>query len=101
MYGLGAGLRTVCLRKSAIAVDGLGFFCLFWSGFRHSSPPLPTAVTGCTLGVGVEGPHPIFGVGSSKKYVSEKVGSVGGLYEGKFMTKWGTTLLLIGSYRQC
>ena len=38
------------------------------------------------------------GVGSSEKVVSEKVGTVGELYEGKIMKKWGGTSLLIASY---
>ena len=43
MYGLGGGSGTVFFRKLDVMIDCLGFFCLFWSGFRqtalHSPPP--------------------------------------------------------------
>ena len=44
-------------------------------------------------------------VGSSKKYVWERFGTVEGLREGKIMKNWGMTKgmpsLLIASYREC
>ena len=52
----------------------------------------PTPITRCTFC------PPIFGMGISKNYVSEKVGTVGERYKGKIMKKWGRTSLLMGSY---
>ena len=49
-------------------------------------------------GGGAGGTPPVLGVGSSKNYVSEKVGTMGELYEGKITKKWGRASLLIGSY---
>ena len=35
--GVRGKFRTIFFRKLAVTVDGLGFFCLFWSGFRHTA----------------------------------------------------------------
>ena len=67
-------------RKSAITVDDLGFFAC--SGQVSDIPPPPPPITVCSLGGGGLG-NPFWGWGDEKKYGSENVGTVGGLYEGK------------------
>ena len=69
----------------------------------YSPPPPTTPTTGCTFwGVRVEYPPPYFwGGASKKKHVSGKAGTVGGLYEGKIMKKWGRASFLIGSCQEC
>ena len=36
-YGGGGGSAPYFLKKWAITIDGLGFYCLFWSSFRHTA----------------------------------------------------------------
>ena len=102
MYRLGWGgcpgpyvSENCCYRN----VDILGFFLPVLVRFQTDGtaplPPVPGAFWG---GGGVEVlPPPFLGLGSSKNRVSEKVGTVGALYEGKIMKKWGRTSLVIGS----
>ena len=56
--------------------------------------------TGCARGGGggERYPFPLFwGWEIKKKYVSKKDGTVGELYKGNIMKKWGRTSLLMGS----
>ena len=57
-------------------------------GQTDCTAPLPPLLGALFFGGGVEVPHPILGVGSSKTDDLEKVGTVGELYEGKLMKKW-------------
>ena len=52
-------------------------------------PSTPTPSRGALLEEVQGTPPPNFGLGGLKKYVSEKVGTVGELYEGKITTKMG------------
>ena len=77
----------ICLIFSSV-LDGACVAC----GNRPFLPPTP--LIGCAFlgggGGGVRGIlPPILRVGSSKNYVSEKVGTVGKLYQGKMMKKMG------------
>ena len=87
----GVGSGTVFFRKMALSVNA--FFASSGQVSDIPAPP-PIPITGCALGGGAP-PH--FGAGEFKKYVLEKVWTVGELCEGIIMKKWGTTSLLIGS----
>ena len=52
---------------------------------------------------GIQGTPPILGMGSPKKYVSEKVGTVGrgGVYEGKIKKKKGNNVTVDRILREC
>ena len=77
----------------SVVIDSLGFFSTFCSGaVPDGLHRTPTPTNGRAFG------GYVFGMGSSKSYVSENVGTVGELYKGKIMKKWGWTLVLIGSY---
>ena len=93
MYGVGGGgSGTIFFRKLAITGVSLGFLLpvlvRFQTHCTSPQPPLP----GALLGGGD------FRGGKFKKSCFEKVGTVGELYEGKIMKKWGRTSLLMGSY---
>ena len=88
------GPEPYFFRKLAVTVDSLGFFWPILVRFQTFFPPPP--LPGALLGGGG-----IFGVEVSKNYVAETFGTVGELYVGKIMKNWGTTLLLIRSYREC
>ena len=98
MYGLRGGSETIFSRKLAVTVDSLGFFLPVLVSFQMdcTTPPVPGALF--LGGGGLEVNPPYFGVGTSKNYVSEKVGTVGELHEGKIIQKWGRASMLIGCY---
>ena len=91
----GGGFRNHIFPKIGRYHLQFGFFCLFWSGFRHTTP---THITGCALGGGGGYPPTILGLFSTKSNVSERVGTVEELYKSTIMKKLGRTSLLIGSY---
>ena len=86
MYGLGGGPQPYFPQKLAIIVDGLEFFL----------PVLVRFHTDCTAPphyrvhffFGLCPPH-ILGLGNSKNYVLEQVGTVAELCEGKIIKKMG------------
>ena len=69
--GLGGGLEPYFFCKSAIVVDGLGFFA--FSGPVLDIPPTPTPINGCAFGVGLVTP-PILRVGCSKNMFQTRLG---------------------------
>ena len=75
-------------------MDSMGFF---WPGlvrfYTAGTAPLAPLPGAFFWGAGS-----YFGGGNVKKYVSEKVGTVGELCEGKIIKKWGGTSLLIQFY---
>ena len=100
MYGLGLRGAEPCFSENWLLpltdwVFFLPVLVRFQTDCTAPLSPLPGALF--FWGV-VEVAPPILGVGGSKIYLSEKVATVGELYEGKIITKWGRTSLLMESY---
>ena len=98
MYAVGGCPELYFFRNwlSPLTIWG---FCLFWSGFKYSCPPPPPTLHHHVRFWGrLRHRLPYFWGGQFGKEVSENVGIVGDLYEGKNYEKMGMTWY--GSHHQ-